>query len=137
MTYEKTIPKCKDVGVMFNSDTEKKRETERKYFTKVIETVQELGRQGIPLQGDDGNENFSRILLLQGKDDPQVFKRVRKNTDPKLKRYTHNQYQNEFIDIVAKHVLRLRLREIHQSMFSGLMADECTDFSNKEQVSIC
>ena len=109
MTYEKTIPKCKDVGVMFNSDTEKKRETERKYFTKVIETVQELGRQGIPLQGDDGNEIFSRILLLQGKDDPQVFKRVRKNTDPKLKRYTHNQYQNEFIDIVAKHVLRLRL----------------------------
>ena len=103
----------------------------------MIETVQELGRQGIPLQGDDGNENFSRILLLQGKDDPQVCKRVRKNTDPKLKRYTHNQYQNEFIDIVAKHVLRLRLREIHQSMFSGLMADECTDFSNKEQVSIC
>ena len=137
MTYEKTIPKCKDVGVMFNSDTEKKRQTERKYFRKVIETVQELGRQGIPIQGHGGNENFSRILLLQGKDDPQVFKKVRNNTDPKLRKYTHDQYQNEFIDIVAKYVLRLKLREIHQSMFSGLMVDEYTDLSNKEQVSIC
>ena len=26
LTYEKTIQKCKDVGVMFNSDTERKRE---------------------------------------------------------------------------------------------------------------
>ena len=32
LTFEKTIPKCKDIGVMFNSDTERKRETERKYF---------------------------------------------------------------------------------------------------------
>ena len=52
LTFEKTIPKCKNVGVMFNSDTERKRETERKYFWKVMETVQELGRQGIPFQGD-------------------------------------------------------------------------------------
>ena len=52
LTFEKTIPKCKNVGVMFNSDTERKRETERKYFRKVMETVQELGRQGIPFQGD-------------------------------------------------------------------------------------
>ena len=45
---------------MFNSDTERKRETERKYFWKVMETVQELGRQGIPFQGDYGNDNFGR-----------------------------------------------------------------------------
>ena len=37
---------------------------------------------------------------------------------------------------MAKHVLRLKLSEIHQSMFFGLMADEYTDVSNKEQVSI-
>ena len=49
---------------MFNSDTERKRETERKYFWKVMETVQELGRQGIPFQGDEGNYSFIRILLL-------------------------------------------------------------------------
>ena len=69
---------------MFNSDTERKRETERKCFRKVIETVQELGRQGIPFQGDEGNDNFSRILLLRGKDDPEVAKRVLTNTDPKF-----------------------------------------------------
>ena len=102
-----------------------------------METVQELGRQGIPFQGDEGNDNFSLMLLLRGKDDPEVAKRVLNNTDPKLKKYTHDQYQNELIDIMTKHVLRLKLNEIHQSMFFGLMADEYTDVSNKEQVSVC
>ena len=49
---------------MFNSETERKRETERKYFRKVMETAQESGRQGFPFQGDEGNDNFSCILLL-------------------------------------------------------------------------
>ena len=64
-----------------------------------------------------------------------MAKRVLNNTDPKLKKYTHYQYQNVLIDIMTKDVLRLKLTEIHQSMF--LMADEYTDVSNKEQVSIC
>ena len=122
---------------MFNSETERKRETERKYFRKVMEIVQESGRQGFPFQGDEGNDNFSCTLLLWEKDDPEVAKRVLNNTYPKLKKCTHDQYQNELIDIMAKHVLRLKLSEIHQSMFFGLMADEYTDASNKEQVSIC
>ena len=101
-----------------------------------METVKELGRQGIPFQGDKGNDNFSRILLLRGKDH-EVAKRVINNTDPKLKKYTHDQYQNELTDITAKHVLRLKLSEVHQSIFFGLMTDEYTDVSNKEQVPIC
>ena len=103
----------------------------------VMEKVQGLGRQGIPFQDDEGNDNFSRILLLRGKDDPELAKRVLNNTDPKLKKHTHNQYQNELIDIMAKHVLHLKLAEIYQSKFFGLMADEYTDVSNKEKVSIC
>ena len=102
---------------MFNSDTERKREIERKYFRNVMESVQELGREGIPFQGDECNDTFRHVLVLRGNDDPEVAKRVLNNTDPKLKKYTHYQYQNELIDIMAKHVLRLKLSEIHQSMF--------------------
>ena len=29
-----------------------------------METLKELGCQGIPFQGDEGNDNFSCILLL-------------------------------------------------------------------------
>ena len=118
---------------MFNSDNKRKRETERQYFRKVMETVQELGRQGIQFQGDESNVNFSLILLLWGKDDPEVAKRVLNNTALKLKKYIHDQYQNEFIDIMAKHVLRLKLSGIHQSMLFGLVADEYTDVSNKNK----
>ena len=137
LTYENTIPLCKDVGVMMNEEIERNREIERKYFRKLMETVQELRRQGIPFQGDEGNDNFSRMLLLRGKDDPEVAKRVLDKTNTKLKKYTHDQYQNELIDIMAQHVLRLKLTDIHQSHFFGIMADEYTDVSNKQQVSIC
>ena len=68
-----------------------------------METVQELQCQGIPFQGDEGNDNFSRILLLRGKD-PAVAKRVHNKTDPKLKKYTHDHYQSKFIDMMAKDV---------------------------------
>ena len=52
-----------------------------------MEIVQELGLQSIPFQG-------CSILLLQGKDDPEVVKRVLKNTNQKLMKYIHDHYQN-------------------------------------------
>ena len=55
-----------------------------------METVMELGGQGVPFQGDKGNDNLSCILLLQGKNDPEVAKRVLTNTDPKIKKCTHS-----------------------------------------------
>ena len=53
---------------------EKERPKE-KYCRRGTETVKELGRQGIPLQRDECNSNFRRILLLRGKDDPVVAKK--------------------------------------------------------------
>ena len=38
---------------------------------------------------------------------------------------------------MAKHVLHLKISEIHQSMIFGLMADQYNDVSNKKQMSIC
>ena len=63
--------------------------------------------------------------------------KVLNDTDPKLRKYTHDKYQNGLINIMAKHVLHLKISEIHQSMFFGLMADQYNDVSNKKQMSIC
>lgn len=134
LTFESM--QCKDVGAMLNEELEGSRKIERKYFIKVMETVQTLARQGIAFQGDDGNDNFQQLLLLRGKDDPEVVKRVHTESR-KFRKYTHDQYQNELIDIMAQHVLRLKLAEIRGSQFYSIMADEYTDISNKEQLSLC
>ena len=105
-----------------------------------METVMELGGQGIPFQGDKGNDNLSCILLLQGKNDPEVAKRVLTNTDPKIKKCAYSQYQNQLTDIMAKHVLRLKIAKIYQSMFFGLMVDEymsiCLRWVNSKEFTV-
>ena len=103
-----------------------------------METVQELARQGIPFQSsEDNNDNFCRMLLLRGKDDPEVAKLVLDSSKSKMNKYIHDQYQNELIDIMAHHVLRAKVSKIIDSLFYGIMADEYTDVSNKEQLSFC
>ena len=136
LTFHVTVPACKEIEAILSSEVEKARKSERNYFRKVMEAVQELARQGIPFQSsEDKNDNFCRMLLLRGKDDPEVAKRVLDSSKSKMNKYTHDQYQNELIDIMAHHVLRAKVSIIIDSPFYGIMADEYTDVSNKEQLS--
>ena len=48
LTYESTVFQCKDVGVMINQEIENNRNVERRYFKKVMETVQVLSGDSFP-----------------------------------------------------------------------------------------
>ena len=49
----------------------------------------------------------------------------------------HNVIQNELIELMAKQVLAKKLESIRSSKFFGIIADEYTDISNKELLSMC
>ena len=90
LKFHVTVPACKDIEAILSSEVEKARKSERNYFRKVMETVQELARQEIPFQSsEDNNDNFCRMLLLRGKDDPEVAKRVLDSSKSKMNKYTH------------------------------------------------
>ncbi|KAL5488582.1 hypothetical protein EMCRGX_G017549 [Ephydatia muelleri] len=55
----------------------------------------------------------------------------------KTNKYTSGEIQNEFLEIMALHVLRQICSDIAKTAFFTIMADECTDVSNKEQFMIC
>ena len=137
LTFEMTAQSCKNIVEMTNENAVKVRYDERNYLSKVMESVQFLWRQGLPFQGDFGNDNFTQLLLFRGKDDSRIAKRLLAPTNRQFKKYTHHEFQNELLDIMAKHVLTEKLAHIHASPFYALMADEYTDISNKEHVSIC
>ena len=49
----------------------------------------------------------------------------------------HNDIQNELIELMAKQVLTKKLESTRSSKFFGIIADEYTDISNKELLSMC
>ena len=135
-TFEITVPKCKNIINLMNTNAEELRETERKYPIKVMECVKLLARQGIAFQGNhDGNDNFTQLLLFHL--DAEQKKRLSLPRNNHLKKYSHHDFQNEMSTLMSRQVLLKVLDVISSSPFYAIMADEYTSVSNKEHVSIC
>jgi hypothetical protein len=132
--YQLIIPQCRDVGELMDSQLTKRRATERKYLLKVIQCLRYLGRQGIALQGSDGNDNLTQLLRLLGTNDQNILNHLDGKTGYK---YIHSDVQNEILNIMATLTLQEKLKVIQERRFFSIIADEGTDVSNKEQLSFC
>ena len=85
-------------------------------FLKILRNIRFLARQGLALRGSIGEENnFIQLLKLEGEEDSQIEKWLKK----KSAKYAHPEIQNEY------------------SVYYTIMADEVTDSSNKEQFVVC
>lgn len=130
---ETVVSGCADVAEMTNKNIVDSRRKERKHLIDVIRCLRFLARQGIAIQGNPGNDNFTQLLMLLGSKDAAILSTL---SQTRLK-YTHNDIQNELLDLMARHVLQEKLTEIRENQFFAIMADEYTDIGNKEQLSLC
>ena len=63
LAYEVVVPKWADIAEMYNNELIKQRKVERQYLKFIMESLQYLRRQGIPLRGkEEGNDNFTQLL---------------------------------------------------------------------------
>ena len=102
--YHLVIPKCNDVGEVMSSQLAQQRQIERKYLLEVIKCLRYLGRQGIPLQGHDNNDNFTQLLYLLGSNDKNIMDHLNGKVGHK---YNHHDVQNELLNIMANQVQML------------------------------
>ena len=102
---------------------------------KIVENVKFLARQGLPLRGDESEENSNFNQL--NKKDAKYDKIFQDWLEKKTQKYTSHDIQNEIIEIMAHKILRTIIEQIKNQEFYGIMADECTDVSNTEQLSFC
>ena len=133
-TYHVVTPKCADVGELLDNQLNDKRKIERKYLLDVIRCLGYLGRQGIALQGHDGNDNFTQLLLLFGSKDSNIIDHINGKVGHK---YNHHEVQNELLNLMGSEVLREKLAIVRDRRFFSMIADEGTDVSNSEQLSFC
>ena len=100
---------------MHEKELIKQRKMERQYLKIIMESLQYLGRQGIPLRGkEEGNNNFTQLLLLRGKDHPFIIERLT-STREHGSLYVHHNYQNDLINIMSKQLLRKKLYDVNRS----------------------
>ena len=139
IAYESVVPQCDDVLEMTVNDLNNEPLAERKYLIKVIECIRFLACQGLAFRGNDGNDNLTQLFKLLNKNDPALLTRLDKEShlEPGQHKYMHNDIQNELIELIAKQVLAKKLESIYSSNFFGIIADEYTDISNKELLSMC
>ena len=72
-------------------------------------------------------------MKLRAKVDPKITSWMEKKREKCL----HHDTQNEIIRLMAFMILRDIAKNINNSIFYSIMADEVTDCSNKGQLIIC
>ena len=82
---------------------------------------------------NDENSNFTQLMKKDAKYDPILQDWLEKKTE----KYTSHSIQNEIIKIMADRLSQILVNQIKNVDFYGIMGDECTDSSNKEQLSFC
>ena len=117
----------------------------RQKLTSIIKTVIFCGRQNIALRGNHESDsalpdstnrgNFKALLEFRAEAGDSVLDSHIKHSHQNAT-YTSPKIQNEIITIIKDNIQQQIVKEVHVSKYFSVLADEVTDTSNKEQLSI-
>uniref|UniRef100_A0A2K5R3W3 Zinc finger MYM-type containing 1 n=1 Tax=Cebus imitator TaxID=2715852 RepID=A0A2K5R3W3_CEBIM len=115
-------------------------EGNKKYLKLIIENVLFLGKQCLPLRGNDlsissvNKGNFLELLEIRAKDKgEEIFRLMNSQVDF----YNSTQIQSDIIEIIKTEILQDIVNEINDSPAFSIICDETTNSAMKEQLSIC
>ncbi|XP_052799033.1 zinc finger MYM-type protein 1-like [Mya arenaria] len=112
-------------------------EQNRHILRKIIEVIVLCGKQNIAIRGNtEERSNFLAILHSKAADDPILAQHL---NVPENRRatYTSPDIQNELICLCAEQIQIEIVQACNDAVCFALIADESTDKSTKEQVSVC
>lgn len=108
----------------------------KKYLEILADISLFLARQGLAFRGHRENKeannrgNFLEISEIFAKYDQNFSNHFQRQNN-----YCSHQYQNEFVNIAANHILKEISREVHECGFFSLMVDEAK-CHKREQLSV-
>ncbi|PAA56516.1 hypothetical protein BOX15_Mlig007787g1 [Macrostomum lignano] len=139
-----------NVGHMLDVSRAKLVKENRERLKHVIEPIEFLARCGLAFRGhrdfgpikvhpdgtiDYDKGNFVALLQLLAKHDPILREHI--CTGPSNAKYTSSESQNEIIQALSDVITQDLVKKINKAGYFALLADETTDSSHKEQMSIC
>ena len=143
-----------DAAQMLNAAAAIQRKKNRDALARIIQCIEFHGRLGLPLRGhrDSGELQLSNFVeklsidysqgnmrallqLMVACNDTVLEDHLR--TAGKNATYISSVSQNSLIDSISTVIQRAIVAEIREARFFSLLADETTDFSHQEQLSVC
>ena len=126
--------KCADIGEKLSAYHSEEKSKNRQIFSTILRNIPFLAQQGLALRRSIEEEsNFIQLLKLEGEVDSQIEKWLKKESG----KYTHPEIQNECLQLMSLTILREISKNIQNSVYYAIMANEVTDSSNKEQFVVC
>ena len=108
----------------------------------IIDCIQFLVKQGLGLRGSNWDKdnkredgNLTRLVIFLSEYSTDLKSHLQGS--PRNAKYLSPKIQNEFITINGDLTRQCIIKECYTSPFWSLMADETTDVSTTEQLSIC
>ncbi|XP_045215568.2 zinc finger MYM-type protein 1-like [Mercenaria mercenaria] len=128
--------KQESVVSKLSSSIKKTVENNRYILRRIIEVLLLLGKQNIAIRGHtEENSNFMVILNSFAQTDPALAYHL--EFANKNEKYTSPDIQNELLGLCADQVIKRIITRCRSSNYFAIMADEATDCSTKEQLSVC
>ena len=120
-------------GELLSSIHKNEKEEARNVLKTIVSSVRFLARQSLALRGhDEEQSNLVQLLHLRAEDNPVLSKWLERT----WRKFTSHKNQNELLEAMSQSILRTLLGDIKNSPFLTIMADETTDVSNKEQLTL-
>ena len=118
----------------------------REKLRSIIKTIVWLGKQNVPLRGhrddsswldipDHNPGNLQALLNFRVEAGDEIL-REHFQTAKKNATYRSKTIQNELIELIGHWIRRQLVEEVKEAKFFSILADEVTDVSNKEQLSV-
>lgn len=135
------------VNVVMDTEAKQLMDKNKKVIESLLKIIILCGKQGLPLGGhrddcvdfehgnaDSNQGNFIELVHFRAETD-EVLGNHLKNA-PRNALYTSKAIQNSLIDVVRQRILQDIISEVKQAQYYTIIADEVTDLSNKEQLSL-
>jgi len=125
-----------DVMSMLSSAFQDKITRNRSILHSILKTIYLCGKQNIPLRGHtEEKSNFIALINYRAETD-QILATHLQNSPPNA-RYLSPTIQNELIDICGRQLQQVIVSECNSANCFSVIADETTDVSTTEQISLC
>ncbi|XP_015752376.1 PREDICTED: uncharacterized protein LOC107332163 [Acropora digitifera] len=128
--------KQKDISSHLLSQVTATIERNRHILKAILDVIVLCGQQNIAIQGHvERTSNFHSLLQFRAKTDPVLA--LHQQNDDKRAKYTSPRIQNEPIELCGDYIRKSLVKECNRAQFYAFLADEATDASTMEQISIC